>query len=447
MRLLTTLVLLSSGPAGTPLGGSQAAPIPLRERASFYHSAEDLHLEFQKLVGNCQNADLELSTVGSNPTLDVVKVSGRPQAAAENSGGSAKKKAFLIFGEHARELITSESALHFVRSLCEGTGNAPSVLQGVEFTIVPCTNPLARKLVEKNGYYCKRTNEHGVDLNRNWGDAHHDQQTFDQDRNTPPDADDQGGHSILQRNPGPEGFSEPETQAVRQLAEETRPDLFLSVHSGAYTLSMPWGFSSSAPALPTAPKMQEMLAGISERFCQNQCPHGALAGEIGYDSPGCSMDYAAGELQIPYAFTWEIYTDQKHKGTFLEHAKDDADEQQNGFWKMLTHREGRILEAETSLKEPPLGSSSFLERKTAVRARSSQQLVAQRRKQRRSSSSGDPRAALAGDGETAVRDEHSDSVDDDCFNQFNPGDEQTFQSVLDNWTGAYLALAEDLMKT
>ena len=57
-----------------------------------------------------------------------------------------------------------------------------------------------------------------VDLNRNWGNDH-------RDKNVPL------GDEMY---PGPSGFSEPETRILRDLVSAERPDLFLSVHSGAY---------------------------------------------------------------------------------------------------------------------------------------------------------------------------------------------------------------------
>merc|ERR1719387_2231078 len=69
-------------------------------------------------------------------------------------------KNFLLFGEHARELISAESGLHFVKSLCGKTDiakRAREVLKDSEFQIVVNANPGSRRKVEQ-GDFCVRTN-------------------------------------------------------------------------------------------------------------------------------------------------------------------------------------------------------------------------------------------------------------------------------------------------
>ena len=92
----------------------------------------------------------------ANPTLDPASLT----------------KSFFIFGEHPRELITAETGLLLLLQLC---GEEPSsidisaILQTNQFIMVLNSNPYGRAKVE-NGHYCQRTNEGGVDINRNWDD-------------------------------------------------------------------------------------------------------------------------------------------------------------------------------------------------------------------------------------------------------------------------------------
>jgi hypothetical protein len=44
-----------------------------------------------------------------NPDMNVITY---------NEGTDAQHKAFLLFGEHAREFISPETGLHFVKKLC-----------------------------------------------------------------------------------------------------------------------------------------------------------------------------------------------------------------------------------------------------------------------------------------------------------------------------------------
>lgn len=86
-------------------------------------------------------------------------------------------------------------------------------------------NPISRMKVEE-GDYCLRLNENGVDLNRNY-DAHFKQY---EDKE-------------LQTNSGSEPFSEPETQVVRDILKDYKPDLYLSIHSGSVGLYTPYAYS------------------------------------------------------------------------------------------------------------------------------------------------------------------------------------------------------------
>merc|ERR1719486_379580 len=115
-------------------------------------------------------------------------------------GSTPVNKNFLLFGEHARELISPESGLHFVKSLCGENGfkeRAAKILQDSEFQIVVNGNPESRKHVE-TGDYCLRVNPNGVDLNRNW----------DEEWNN-----DGFGDTY----PGTSAFSEPETRLFKEL--------------------------------------------------------------------------------------------------------------------------------------------------------------------------------------------------------------------------------------
>merc|ERR1719313_1832101 len=166
---------------------------------------------------------------GEQVSLDVVRLS--------RDGAGAKARAFIVFGEHARELISPESGLDLVKNIC-GQGasaqRAGKILDGVDITIVPNANPVSREKVEQ-GFACKRTNEDSVDLNRNWGDQHRDSKRANTDD---------------EMNPGPHGFSEPETEIIRDIVTEERPDIFLSVHSGAYFMGTPFGYAYSDQQKP-----------------------------------------------------------------------------------------------------------------------------------------------------------------------------------------------------
>jgi hypothetical protein len=83
-----------------------------------------------------------------------------------------KMNVFLLFGEHARELISPETGLNIAKALCgkaETTVDIKHNLNHFKYNMIVNANPISRRKVEE-GEYCLRVNENGVDLNRNWDD-------------------------------------------------------------------------------------------------------------------------------------------------------------------------------------------------------------------------------------------------------------------------------------
>lgn len=56
--------------------------------------------------------------------------------------------------------------------------------------------------------------------------------------------------------------------------------------------------------------MMDILNKIKTKYCE-VCHVGAPSKLIGYKSSGTCLDYAYDILKVPYAFAWEIYTDEK----------------------------------------------------------------------------------------------------------------------------------------
>lgn len=368
--------------AVVPSAKARSLP-PMKEMLPWYHSADEIASTLRELSSSCgggvqlevtQRTQLNTgSDAGAEVDIDVVHVS------KAGGGGDGKLRAMLVFGEHARELISPESALGFVQTLC-GSGpqaeRARAVLDKVSFTIVPNANPLSRKLVEA-GRYCLRTNEDGVDLNRNFGDRH---------RNS-------GEVPGAETNPGPSGFSEPETKIIRALIDEERPDIYLSVHSGAYLLGTPFGYKrGTSPATETS--MLQVLGPISDKYCDGGCPFGNLAELIHYENPGCDIDYVA-ESGTPFVFTWEIYTGAEYRAPYVEQA------QMRRGNPSLLQQAGR----RQGLRRAKLQGEARRSKPISIKREDFQDLSA-------------------------------------CLNQFVPKSEEETRSVVDRWTGAYLELAE-----
>jgi len=287
--------------------------------------------------------------------------------------------------------------LDLLRTLCgQGSGGhrASSLLEKVEFTIVPNANPLGRKKVEE-GFYCKRTNEDNVDLNRNWGDDHR------------PPAMEFAGDEM---DPGPNGFSEPETQILRDLAEELHPDVYLSIHSGAYLLGAPFGYTANK--IPADEQNQvDLLQSISEKYCGGNCPYGGLADLIGYNSMGCDVDYMAEHVKTPFSYTWEIFVGPAIRKHYIAEAmhrsgKGDLADDDDEFLQ-----KGRSLEHQTG----------GLRGKHALH-----------------------RVQRASELKQSLERPESEQDWNDCIEQFNPRTASETSAVVENWTGAYLDLAESV---
>eukprot|EP00927_Polykrikos_kofoidii_P050724 TRINITY_DN44610_c0_g1_i1.p1 TRINITY_DN44610_c0_g1~~TRINITY_DN44610_c0_g1_i1.p1 ORF type:complete len:503 (+),score=85.04 TRINITY_DN44610_c0_g1_i1:68-1510(+) len=380
-------------------GTDQIGPA-LKQKFPWYRSGDELHDAFASLSasGGCPGAEATLSVIskintadaaGETVQIDVLRIKGL--------GTQPKLKALFVFGEHARELITGETSLGLAKSLCGQGPNAErakSVLGDVEFVLVPNANPLSRQQVEK-GYYCRRTNEDRVDLNRNWSDEHRD-------------VSKELGDEMY---PGPRSFSEPETQILKGLVDGERPDIYLSVHAGAYLLGMPYGYSSSRTPKEQA-TMMEVLRPISDRFCNGECPYGNLADLIHYENPGCDIDYVYDRLGTPYVFTWEIYVGEAIRAAYRAEARSRRD-----------------AVVETDLSD--VGSSrqrvNFLERQHLLRnGRAEESSVA--------------RVFSEVEGPEATQDIAS------CLDQFNPRTEEETETVVNTWSSAMLELSAEVFK-
>jgi hypothetical protein len=109
----------------------------------YYHTSEAIHEELVALSSRCSVMKME-SRDADTRSIDVITIKA-PDAKPVN-------KNFLLFGEHARELISPESGLHFIKTLCGETGDkerASKILQDSEFQIVVNGNPASRKHVDK----------------------------------------------------------------------------------------------------------------------------------------------------------------------------------------------------------------------------------------------------------------------------------------------------------
>jgi len=222
------------------------------------------------------------------------------------SGDHSRKLRVLVdFGEHARELVSSETGLRLMRLLgdldeaARVTGEyAPRVLELLPhtvFTILPMENARGRALVE-GGDLCERKNGRGVDPNRNyvvhWGVKEAD-------------------YDPKEEYPGEHPLSEPEAQIVQGIVHAWKPHAWVNVHSGMEALFMPFDHQAVIPTGAASQAQLGMLKHLNKLVCGNRCAVGSGGKSVGYLAHGTATDHMYLKEDVPLSFTWEIYGDMK----------------------------------------------------------------------------------------------------------------------------------------
>lgn len=265
-----------------------------------YHSSGSLMHEIKALVHRHPNK-LSMETVkagnkGYGAEIAVVTYCKGKRDSPEKP----KLRILLSFGQHGRELITSELALRILSILSEekllpGMDQASlnSILDKVVIKVVPMENLNGRKLVEA-GDLCERRNGRGVDLNRNWSvDWGKKEKDYDP----------------YEENPGVAPFSEPESQIMRKLAVSFEPHIWVNVHSGMEALFMPYDHKNTTPEGLPLQRMKSLLEEVKQLHCQRRCVIGSGGGSVGYFAHGTATDFMYDVVRVPLAYTFEIYGD------------------------------------------------------------------------------------------------------------------------------------------
>lgn len=194
---------------------------------------------------------------------------------------------FLGGGIHGQEVSSGEIAMMFAEWLTEAYGHDPDatwVVDWHEIWVVPCLNPDGRQATTWH-------NARGVDLNRNFG--------FQWGL--------ESGSNPGNRGPAP--FSEPETQALRQLFLDLFPNapgpvgtspapdhtsgLVIQLHSNGQQTFWPWGHTTEPP--PNAADFAQFAMRLRQfdRY---------FVGQLGPDLflvSGMLDDWVYGELGVP----------------------------------------------------------------------------------------------------------------------------------------------------
>ena len=190
----------------------------------------------------------------------------------------------MVGNHHGNEVLSVEATLYQIDFLLNNYEIDPEVTRWInemEIWYIPMLNPDGREAI-------RRTNENGVDLNRNYSFAH-----------TP------------SANHGMTPFSEPETRAVRDLAAQYPPALSLTYHTSGRLVLLPWTHTDEAA--PDSLALTYLGTKIAESIT---FPVGTSTGHYELRQGGdwyftegeyCDYFYATHNTQ---AFTVEMWTSQ-----------------------------------------------------------------------------------------------------------------------------------------
>lgn len=308
------------------------------ESDSYLEDTDTFLAETRALI-ELVNADHALYFEWFNQTLRTKhRVAGSTVHAVKvKSPTRAGTKIMVVCGMHGRELFTSDVCRSWLLYAAASTSmanftntaettSAFSNLSGAQWLYVPVANPSGRDIVtqsyrrqhklpprgtESRWDLCHRGNRNGVDLNRNW-------RTYNEDlyhTNTiPHTAGDDRYNSSNNNNPsttkqsveypGPEAFSEPETVILRNLIEDFRPDLLLSIHTGTLAVLVPYDDTPKKP--PLYNDLIRVAEWISTQARCTECIVGRGASAL-YRARGTMGDFVFRHELCPFPITLEVY--------------------------------------------------------------------------------------------------------------------------------------------
>jgi len=195
---------------------------------------------------------------------------------------------------HAREPVSASQLIYFLWHLLENYGSdaeATYVLDHFELYVVPCLNPdgyAFNEATNPDGGGMWRKNRRvngndvfGVDLNRNYAQGWA--------------LDNQGssGNPNSDVYRGPSAFSEPETQAIRDLCESHAFRIALNYHAHGNLFIYPWGYGYGI----YTPDSAQYVEGALTSTHDNRYRFGTADQTVNYVVNGSSDDWMYGEQQ------------------------------------------------------------------------------------------------------------------------------------------------------
>jgi murein tripeptide amidase MpaA len=270
--------------------------------------------ETEDFLNSLHDSFPELTEIGSagfsieGRNLFYIKITNPGSATA------SKSNIYILGCHHAREWISVEVPLLFAQYLLENYGSNPQAARAVNGSVIyilPIVNPdgqeysihnyrMWRKNRKDNGYY----NSYGVDINRNYGYFW----SYDDDGSSP------NPWSEVYR--GAYAFSEPETQAIRNLLQANPPTGLITYHSYSQSILYAWNYmnqttTDDAEMQTIAKNMADLIKQVNGR----QYIYGNGADAL-YTTNGDTVDYVYGTYKVP-AYTIELPPVEFISGGFI----------------------------------------------------------------------------------------------------------------------------------
>lgn len=279
-----------------------------------FHSSRELEQDLFALEDSYPNL-ARISVIGESlegRNIYALKISDNVHS------DESEVEVIFIGCHHAREWISVEIPYLLAKYLVENYASDAQVRNLVnqsEIWIIPLLNPDGLEYsIHFYRYWRKnRRNNgdgtYGIDLNRNYGY--------------------QWGIDNIGSNPytfsgtyrGPSAFSEPETQAIRDLFAQRNFSALISYHSYSQVILYPWGYTDQPSADDLL--LEQMATDMST---QMQAVNGNIygfmqAGEGFYLTNGDTTDWSYGVYNIP-SFTIELPPADRLQGEFFNAEED-----------------------------------------------------------------------------------------------------------------------------
>jgi hypothetical protein len=280
-----------------------------------YHTYEEMLTELKGYAAAYPNI-CRLDDIGDTwESRDIwrLKISDNP---GEDESG--EPKLFIVGNHHARELMTVEIPLYFIKSLLEGYSKDADIkyyVDNYDIQVVSMANPDGHVYVENHSggssnYWWRKNRRdngggvYGVDINRNYGYMW----GYDNNGSSPNPSSD------LYR--GPSAFSEPETTAIRNLMIANDFLFALDYHSYGEDILLPWGYPPAGQShTPEHAFFMEVGTGMNTQL-NNRYAVGTVP-EILYRVNGGSIDYHYGEqTEKAKCYGWCFEVNSSGEGGF-----------------------------------------------------------------------------------------------------------------------------------